>query len=232
MSKYLSKRIKKIRKNIDFHKNYEIKHAISLIKENKICTFLESIDVAINLGIDPKKSEQNIKGTTMLPYGIGKNIKVAVFTKDFYKDAKKAGADFIGSEDLAEIIKNGELNFKVVIASPEVMNIVSTLGPILGPRNLMPNPKMGTITSNIYEAVKNAKAGQIRYKNDKHGIIHSIIGKINFENDKIIKNLEFLLKSLKSSKPSNSKGLFFKKITLSTTMGIGIKIDINSLNIL
>lgn len=233
MSKSFSKRMLKIKSNIDFNKKYEIDQAIELIKKNKSNKFTESIDVAINLNIDAKKSDQNIRGSVVLPYGTGRNIKVAVFVKDVQKieEAKKAGAELVGADDLAEIIKKGEINFKTVIASPDTMNIVSKLGQILGPKGLMPNPKTGTITDDIYTAVKNAKSGQIKYRNDKNGIIHSIIGLINFENKKIIKNLECLLNNLKKNKPKNTKGIFFKKIVLSSTMGVGISIDINSLSI-
>lgn len=232
MSKSLSKRLLKIRSKIDFNRNYHINKAIVLLKERKSLNFLESVDVAIKLGIDARKSDQNIKGTATLPYGTGRSVRVAVFTKDFNKEAKQAGADLVGAEDLAnEIISTGKTNFKVVIASPEAMSIVSKLGTILGPKGLMPNLKVGTITSNIYEAVKNAKSGQIRYRNDKSGIVHSAIGKIDFENSCLINNLEFLLDSLKKIKPINLKGTYFKKIVLSTTMGIGLTIDLNSINI-
>lgn len=233
MSKSLSKRMLKIKSGIDFSKKYDINTALMLIKKGDTVKFIESIDVAIHLGIDVRKSDQNIRGTALLPNGTGRNISVAVFTKDPKKieEAKKAGAEFVGSEDLAEIIKKGEINFKLVIASPDTMNIVSQLGQILGPKGLMPNPKMGTITSEIYEAVKNAKSGQIKYRNDKNGIIHAAIGKINFDNENIKENLEFLLNNLKKNKPINTKGIYFKKIILSSTMGVGINIDINSLKI-
>lgn len=233
MSKSFSKRMLKMKSNIDFNKKYEVYKAIELIKNNKNTKFVESIDVAINLNIDAKKSDQNIRGSVILPYGTGRNVKVAVFTKEIKKieEAKKAGAELVGAEDLAETIKKGEINFKTVIASPDAMNIVSQLGQILGPKGLMPNPKTGTITDDIYTAVKNAKSGQIKYRNDKNGIIHTIIGLINFENQKIIKNLECLLNNLKQNKPKNTKGIFFKKIVLSSTMGVGINIDMNSLNI-
>lgn len=229
MSKSSSKRLAKIKSKIDFNKQYKLDNAILLLKEKSSVNFLESFDVAIRLGIDSRKSDQNIKGTANLPHGTGRCVRVAVFTKEFNKEARESGADLIGAEDLADdIIKQGKTNFKVVIASPEAMGIVSKLGPILGPKGLMPNLKMGTITSNIYEAVKNVKAGQIRYRNDKNGIIHSTIGKINFENNDLINNLEFLLNTLKRNKPVSVKGTYFKKIVLSTTMGIGLTIDLNS----
>lgn len=232
MSKSLSKRILKIQSEINLNKNYDLSNAINLLKEKRISSFLESVDVAINLGIDTRKTDQNIRGIVTLPHGTGRCIRIAVFTKEFTKEAKEAGADLIGAEDLAEsIINKKETNFKLVIASPEVMDIVSKLGTILGPKGLMPNPKMGTITSNIYKTVKNAKSGQIRYRNDKNGIVHSTIGKINFENNYLINNFEFLLNSLKKVKPIHLKGIYFKKIVLSTTMGIGIKIDLKSFNI-
>lgn len=233
MSKLSSKRILKIKSEIDLSKSYNINEALSILKKNKVSKFLESVDIAIKLGIDSKKSDQNIKGIAILPYGTGKIARVAVFTKEFTEEAKRAGADLVGAEDLANIIKkkNNKINIDIVIASPEAMNIVSSLGTILGPKGLMPNPKMETITSDIYKAVKNAKSGQIKYRNDKNGIIHSTIGKINFENDNLIKNIKFLLHALNKNKPVNLKGIYFKKIVLSTTMGIGITVDLNSFNI-
>lgn len=232
MSKSLSKRILKIRSEINLNKNYDLSDAIFLLKEKRTSKFVESVDIAINLGIDTRKTDQNIRGVITLPHGTGRHIRVAVFTKEFTKEAKDAGADLVGAEDLAEsIINKKETDFKLVIASPESMDIVSKLGKILGPKGLMPNPKMGTITSNIYKAVKDAKSGQIRYRNDKNGIVHATIGKVNFENNYLINNFEFLLNTLKKVKPLNFKGIYFKKIVLSTTMGIGITIDLNSFNI-
>ncbi|WP_343192202.1 50S ribosomal protein L1 [Buchnera aphidicola] len=222
----LTKRMLLIKNKTKLKKQYNINESILLLKEFAIKTFNESIDVSIQLGIDAKKSDQNIRGTTILPHGIGKTIKTAVFAQgDNIKLAKSAGADFIGMENLVDLIKNKKIIFDVVIASPDTMPIVSKLGSILGPKGLMPNPKLGTVTDNIYQTVKNIKTGQIRYKNDKNGIIHTTIGKINFPQQNIQENLNALLVSLKKNKPSHSKGVFIKKITLSTTMGAGLTID-------
>ncbi|MGP1953331.1 MAG: 50S ribosomal protein L1 [Arsenophonus sp. ET-KM2-MAG3] len=222
----LTKHMRNIRKKIDVTKQYDIIEAISLLKELATAKFTESIDVAVNLGIDARKSDQNIRGATILPYGIGRSVRVAVFAQGVNAEkAIEAGAELVGMQDLVDKIKFGEMNFDVVIASPDTMCIVGQLGQILGPRGLMPNPKVGTVTSNITEAVKNAKTGQIRYRNDKNGIIHAVIGNINFNNSELKENLEVLLVALKKAKPSSSKGVYFKKISLSTTMGAGITID-------
>ncbi|CUR53814.1 50S ribosomal protein L1 [Serratia symbiotica] len=222
----LTKRMRFIRNKVDKTKSYNIVDAIILLKELTIVKFIESVDVSINLGIDSRKSDQNIRGFTILPHGIGRNVRIAVFAQGMNAEiAKSSNAEIVGMEDLADIIKKGEINFDVVIASPDTMHIVSPLGQILGPRGLMPNPKVGTVTTNIAEAVKNAKSGQIRYRNDKDGIIHTSIGKINFELNKLKENLEYLLIALKKVKPSQSKGIYIKKVTLSTTMGAGIIID-------
>ncbi|WP_367670448.1 50S ribosomal protein L1 [Sodalis-like secondary symbiont of Drepanosiphum platanoidis] len=227
-----NKRIKNIRKKINIEKEYDINEAIFLIKKTAKAKFIESIDVSINLGINTKKSDQNVRGSIILPKGTGRIIKIAVFTQGLNIElAKKAGADFIGTNDLAEKIKNNKIIVNSIIASPDVMHIVSKLGKILGPRGLMPNPKFGTVTDNIQKAIKNAKSGQIYYKNDKNGIIHTIIGKSNFLNNDLKLNLECLILEIKKNKPTNIKGLYIKKITISTTMGVGIKININSLNI-
>lgn len=223
----LKKRMQKIKNQINAKtKQYDIDSAISILKETSTTRFTESIDIAVNLGINAQKSDQNIRGIAILPHGIGKNIKVAVFAeKDDIKIAKKNGAELVGMEILAEQIKAGKINFDILIASPKTMHIVTPLGKILGPRGLMPNLKTGTITNNIAEAIRNAKKGQIQFRNDKNGIIHSTIGKINFEKEKIIENFKTILTALKKAKPASSKGIYIKKITLSTTMGIGVKID-------
>ena len=227
----LSKRAKLIRSKVDSTREYGINDAVALLKELATSKFVESVDVAVNLGIDARKSDQNVRGATVLPHGTGRTVRVAVFTQGANAEAAKAaGADIVGMEDLAEQVKKGEMNFDVVIASPDAMRVVGMLGQILGPRGLMPNPKTGTVTPNVAEAVKNAKAGQVRYRNDKNGIIHSTVGKIDFDADKIKENLEALLVALKRAKPSVAKGTYVKKVTLSTTMGAGIVLDQASLD--
>lgn len=219
-----------IQEKVDATKEYEINEAVSLLKELATSKFVESVDVAINLGVDPRKSDQNVRGATVLPHGTGKDVRVAVFTQGANADAaKEAGADIVGMEDLAEQVKKGEMPFDVVIASPDAMRVVGTLGQILGPRGLMPNPKTGTVTPDVVTAVKNAKAGQVRYRNDKNGIIHASIGKVSFEPQHIKENLESLLEALRKAKPSTSKGSFVKKVSLSTTMGAGLTVDQASL---
>jgi len=227
----LSKRAKLIRSKVDSTREYAINDAVALLKELATSKFVESVDVAVNLGIDARKSDQNVRGATVLPHGTGRTVRVAVFTQGANAEAAKAaGADIVGMEDLAEQVKKGEMNFDVVIASPDAMRVVGMLGQILGPRGLMPNPKTGTVTPNVADAVKNAKAGQVRYRNDKNGIIHSTVGKIDFDADKIKENLEALLVALKRAKPSVAKGTYVKKVTLSTTMGAGIVLDQASLD--
>lgn len=227
----LSKRAKLIRSKVDSTREYAINDAVALLKELATSKFVESVDVAVNLGIDARKSDQNVRGATVLPHGTGRTVRVAVFTQGANAEAAKAaGADIVGMEDLADQVKKGEMNFDVVIASPDAMRVVGMLGQILGPRGLMPNPKTGTVTPNVAEAVKNAKAGQVRYRNDKNGIIHSTVGKIDFDADKIKENLEALLVALKRAKPSVAKGTYVKKVTLSTTMGAGIVLDQASLD--
>ena len=222
----LTKRMRVIRDKVDSTKQYEINEAVTLLKELATAKFVESIDVAVNLGIDARKSDQNVRGATVLPNGTGRTVRVAVFTQGANVEAAKAaGADLVGMDDLADQIKKGEFNFDVVIASPDAMRVVGQLGQILGPRGLMPNPKVGTVTPNVAEAVKNAKAGQVRYRNDKNGIIHTTIGKVDFDTDKLRENLESLLVALKKAKPSQAKGVYIKKISLSTTMGAGLSID-------
>ncbi|SEB04629.1 50S ribosomal protein L1 [Alkalimonas amylolytica] len=226
----LSKRAKLIREKVDATREYDFQDAVTLLKELATAKFVESVDVAVNLGIDARKSDQNVRGATVLPHGTGRDVRVAVFTQGANAEAAKAaGADIVGMEELAEQVKKGEMNFDVVIASPDAMRVVGALGQILGPRGLMPNPKTGTVTPNVAEAVKNAKAGQVRYRNDKNGIIHTTIGKVDFDAEKLKENLEALLVALKRAKPSVAKGVFIKKVTISSTMGAGIALNQASL---
>lgn len=227
----LTKRMRVIRDKVEVTKEYEINEAVALLKELATAKFVESVDVAVNLGIDARKSDQNVRGATVLPHGTGRDIRVAVFTQGANAEAAKAaGADIVGMEDLAEQVKKGVMDFDVVVASPDAMRVVGQLGTILGPRGLMPNPKVGTVTPNVAEAVKNAKAGQVRYRNDKNGIIHTTIGKASFEASQLQENLEALLVALKKAKPSSAKGTFLKKVSISTTMGAGVTVDQASLN--
>lgn len=226
----LSKRLQLISSKVDSQKRYDIKDGLALLKTVASAKFVESVDVAVNLGIDARKSDQNVRGAVLLPNGTGKTVRIAVFTQGANSEAaKQAGADQVGMEDLAEQIKKGMINFDVVIASPDAMRIVGQLGQILGPRGLMPNPKVGTVTANVAEAVRNAKAGQVRYRNDKSGIIHTTIGKVNFTVEQLQENLEVLLAALKKLKPTTAKGVYIKKVSLSTTMGAGIAIDQSTL---
>lgn len=226
----LSKRQKAIREKVEPTKAYAITDAVALLKELSKVKFAETVDAAINLGIDPRKSDQSVRGATSLPHGTGKDVRVAVFTSGANAEAaKEAGAEFVGMEELAAEIKGGMMDFDVVIADPAAMRVVGQLGQVLGPRGLMPNPKTGTVTPNVAEAVKNAKAGQVRFRADKGGIVHGGIGKVSFEASAIKENLEALLIDLKKAKPASAKGVFLKKITLSTTMGPGLTIDISSL---
>jgi len=227
----LSKRARLIREKVDVLKEYEISEAIALLKEFATANFRESVDVAVNLGIDARKSDQNVRGATVLPNGTGREVRVAVFTQGANAEkAKEAGADIVGMEDLAEQVKAGNMDFDVVIATPDAMRVVGQLGQILGPRGLMPNPKVGTVTPDVTTAVNNAKAGQIRYRNDKNGIIHTTIGKADFEEAQLQQNLESLLEALKKAKPANAKGQYIKKISVSTTMGAGVTVNQASLN--
>lgn len=226
----LSKRQQAIREKVEPGKVYPIADAVALLKEVAAVKFEETVDVAVNLGVDARKSDQQVRGATTLPAGSGKDVRVAVFTSGANADAaKEAGAEFVGMEDLAEQIKGGMMDFDVVVASPDAMRVVGQLGQVLGPRGLMPNPKTGTVTPNVAEAVKNAKAGQVRYRTDKNGIIHGSLGKLNFEADAIKQNLEALLVDLKKAKPASAKGVYMKKITLSTTMGPGVQVDVSTL---
>jgi large subunit ribosomal protein L1 len=222
----LSKRAQVMREKIEPGKFYAAEEAFSLLKELSSVKFAESVEVAVNLGVDPRKSDQVVRGATVLPNGTGKSVRVAVFTQGPNADAaREAGADVVGMEDLAEAVKAGKLDFDVVVASPDAMRVVGALGQILGPRGLMPNPKTGTVTPNVAEAVKNAKAGQVRYRTDKGGIVHCSIGKVNFEPAALRQNLEALLADLRKLKPSAAKGIYMKKITVSSTMGPGLALD-------
>lgn len=222
----LSKRVQMIRDKVEAGKVYSIEEAVALFSELSTVKFKESVDVAINLGVDPRKSDQVVRGATVMPNGTGKDVRVAVFAQGANADAaKEAGADIVGMDDLAEQVKKGQLDFDVVIASPDAMRVVGQLGQILGPRGLMPNPKVGTVTPDVATAVKNAKAGQVRFRTDKNGIIHTTLGKTDFDAAAIRGNLEALVSDLKRLKPSTSKGIYFRKMTLSTTMGPGLAVD-------
>ncbi len=226
----LSKKKKLLNEKLEAGKAYSIDEAVSLLSEFASAKFKESIDVSVNLGVDPRKSDQVVRGSTTLPAGTGKDVRVAVFAQgENAEKAKAAGAELVGMDDLAESIQGGNMDFDVVIASPDAMRVVGKLGTVLGPRGLMPNPKVGTVTPDVETAVKNAKAGQVRYRTDKNGIIHGGIGKIGFEGSAIKSNLEALLADLKKAKPASSKGVYIKKIVLSSTMGPGVLIDQSSL---
>jgi large subunit ribosomal protein L1 len=228
----LSKRARAIREQIEAGKFYQVSEAVDLLNELSKVKFKESIDVAINLGVDPRKSDQNVRGASVLPHGTGKTVRVAVFAQGAKADeAKEAGADIVGLDDLAEQVQKGEINFDVVIASPDTMRVVGKLGTILGPRGLMPNPKVGTVSADVATAVKNAKGGQVRYRTDKGGIIHCTVGQVGFDANAIKENVEALINDLKKAKPASAKGTFLKKVTLSTTMGPGLSIDQASLAI-
>lgn len=228
----LSKRQRAIREKVDTTKQYTIEEAVSLLKELSTVKFAETVDVSINLGIDPRKSDQSVRGATTLPHGNGKDVRVAVFTQGANAEAAKAaGAEYVGMDDLAAEIKAGKMDFDVVIASPDAMRVVGQLGQVLGPRGLMPNPKTGTVTPDVVTAVKNAKAGQVRYRAEKGGIIHGGIGKISFDVVALKENLEALVSDLKRAKPATSKGIYLKKIAISSTMGPGILIDQSSLTV-
>jgi len=222
----ISKRYQEIKKKSDRNKMYLLADALETIKETATAKFDESIDVAVNLGIDAKKSDQAVRGSVVLPAGTGKTVRVAVFAQgDKAKEALEAGADIVGFEDLAAQIKGGNINFDTVIASPDAMRIVGQLGQILGPRSLMPNPKVGTVTPDVANAVKNAKAGQIQFRADKAGIVHCTIGRASFSVESLKQNLFALLEALNKSKPAASKGVYLRKISVSSTMGIGVRVD-------
>ena len=228
----LTKRQKAIAGKIEAGKAYNFVDAAALLAELSTVKFSESFDVAVNLGVDPRKSDQVVRSATVLPHGTGKTVRVAVFTQGPAAEAAlAAGADRVGMDDLAAEMKGGDLNYDVVIASPDAMRVVGQLGQVLGPRGLMPNPKVGTVTPDVAGAVKNAKAGQVRYRTDKNGIIHTSVGKIGFEAGKLKENVEALIADLKRIKPASSKGIYVKRVTLSTTMGPGLVIDQSSLNV-
>jgi large subunit ribosomal protein L1 len=227
---FVAKRMKTWSGKIQPGKQYSIDEALALVQEFAKAKFRESVDVAVNLGIDASKSDQQVRGSTVMPHGIGKSVRVAVFTSGKNQDAARAaGADIVGLEDLAEKVKAGEMNFDVVVASPDAMRVVGQLGQILGPRGLMPNPKVGTVTPNVAEAVKNAKAGQVRYRSDKAGVVHCTIGKADFDAPKLKDNLHALLHDLQKAKPAASKGIYLKRISVSSTMGPGVPVEQSSL---
>src|SRR6187399_1403269 len=225
-----AKRVKAWKSKIVPGKAYPINEALGLVKEFAGAKFKESVDVATNLGIDASKSDQQVRGSTVMPHGIGKSVRVAVFTGGKNQDAARAaGADVVGLEDLAEKVKAGEMNFDVVVASPDAMRVVGQLGQVLGPRGLMPNPKVGTVTPDVAGAVKNAKSGQVRYRVDKAGIVHATIGKAGFEPVALRENLQALMADLQKAKPASSKGIYLKRVTLSSTMGPGVIVDHSTL---
>ena len=228
----LSKRYNAIATKVDRNKLYPIGDALKMVKENATAKFNESIDVAINLGIDAKKSDQTVRGSVVMPAGTGKTVRVAVFAQgDRAKAAKDAGADLVGLDDLAADIKAGKMDFDVVIATPDTMRVVGTLGQILGPRGLMPNPKVGTVTQDVAAAVKNAKAGQVQYRADKTGIVQCTIGRASFEVDALVENMKALLDAVNKSRPTGIKGIYLKKVSVSSTMGVGVRIDQSSLQV-
>ena len=227
----LSKRVKAYKELINHESNYAVDEALELLKKTATSKFDESVEVSVNLGVDARKSDQVVRGSTVLPRGTGKTVKVAVVCQAEQDDAKQAGADFVGFEDLIEQIQGGMMDFNVLIATPEAMPKLSKLGKILGPRGLMPNPKVGTVTKDVKQAVENSKAGQVQYRTDKNGIIHCAIGKASFEVDALKENLQVLLADLNKAKPSTAKGVYLRKICLSTTMGPGLTVDQSSLPI-
>jgi large subunit ribosomal protein L1 len=228
----VAKRVKVWTEKLPPGKQYPVDEAVSLIKQFATAKFREAIDVAVNLGVDASKSDQQVRGSTVMPHGIGKSVRVAVFTSGKNQDlARQAGADVVGLEDLAEKVKAGEINFDVVVASPDAMRVVGQLGQILGPRGLMPNPKVGTVTPDVAGAVRNAKAGQVRYRSDKAGVVHCTIGKADFDTQHIKENLLALLADLQKAKPAAAKGIYIKKVSVSSTMGPGVVIDQSSLSI-
>lgn len=227
---HVSKRLKALRAEVDRNKSYQVNEALDLIKKQANAKFNESVDIAVNLGIDARKSDQAVRGSVVLPQGTGKTTRVAVFAQGPNAEAAKAaGADVVGFDDLAERIKAGFMDFDVVIASPDAMKVVGPLGQVLGPRGLMPNPKVGTVTPNVAEAVKNAKAGQVQYRADKAGIVQCTIGRASFTTEALLDNLKTLITALNKAKPATSKGIYLKKISLSSTMGLGVRVDQTSL---
>jgi large subunit ribosomal protein L1 len=226
----LTKRAKTFAKQVTQGKTYTLDQALDLVKTCSTAKFKESVDLSINLGIDAKKSDQNVRGSTVLPHGNGKSVRVAVFTQGAKAaEATAAGADAVGMDELAAAMKAGDMDYQVVIASPDAMRVVGQLGQLLGPRGLMPNPKTGTVTPNVAEAVKNAKAGMAKFRTDKAGIVHCSIASADFDKAKILDNLTAVVRDIRKQKPSSSKGIYIKKVTLSTTMGPGIRVDVSSL---
>lgn len=222
----MGKKLENAWSKVDAEKEYSIEEALSLIKDNPVAKFDETVDMAINLGVDPRKSDQMVRGTVVLPYGTGKTVRVLVFAKgEKEKEAADAGADYVGAEELVEKIQKGWLDFDKAVATPDIMGLVGKLGKVLGPRGLMPNPKLGTVTFDVGKAVKEIKAGKVEYKAEKAGIVHVPIGKISFEGEKLLENAKAVLKSITKAKPSSSKGKYIRKITVSSTMGIGVKVD-------
>lgn len=228
----LTKKQKDSAAKIEINKKYALPEALELLKTCATAKFDESVDVSINLGIDSQKSDQNVRGAVVLPNGTGKTVRVAVFTQgDNVQKATDAGADVVGMEDLMKTMQDGDLNYDVVIASPDAMGVVGRLGQILGPRGLMPNPKVGTVTPDVVTAINNAKAGQVRYRADKAGIVHGCVGKASFAAEALVQNINALIQALKKAKPSSAKGIYFKKISVSSTMGYGFSIDLGSIDI-
>ena len=222
----ISKRKAAIRDQVDPVKVYPVDEALELLKKLSNAKVTETVEVSVNLGVNARKSDQNVRGSTVMPNGTGKSVRVAVFTQGANADAaKEAGADIVGLNDLAEQVQAGEINFDMVVATPDAMPVVGRLGQILGPKGLMPNPKTGTVTTDVTTAVKNAKAGQVQYRTDKAGIIHAAIGKVDFDNQALVENLTALIQDLKRAKPANAKGQYFRKVSLSTTMGPGLTVD-------
>jgi large subunit ribosomal protein L1 len=231
MAASATKRLKALKELIDRQKLYPVAEALALVKQTARAKFDESVDVAVQLGVDSKKSDQVVRGSVVLPAGTGKSVRVAVFTQGAKADdARNAGADIVGMEDLAERIKGGQIDFDIVIASPDAMRVVGALGQILGPRGLMPNPKVGTVTPDVVTAVKNAKAGQVQYRTDKGGIIHATIGRASFEPTALQRNLLALIEALNRARPTNAKGVYLRKVALSSTMGVGVRVDTQSLS--
>ena len=226
----MGKKIKSVKEKIDMDKQYLLEEAIKLVKESSYTKFDEAVDLAVNLGVDPRKSDQMVRGTVVLPHGIGKKVRVLVFAKgEKEKEAQEAGADYVGAEDLVEKITKGWLDFDKSVATPDVMGLVGKLGKILGPRGLMPNPKLGTVTFDVAKTVKEIKAGKVEYKAEKAGIVHVPIGKVSFDADKLFENAKTIINSIIKAKPATSKGKYLKKLSISSTMGPGIAVDIASL---
>ena len=232
MAKKISKRRQAIEEKLTAGKEHALEDALNVLKECATAKFEESVDIAVNLGVDARKSDQNVRGATVMPQGTGKTVRIAVFAEGEQADAAKAaGADVVGMDDLAESMKKGDINYDVVIAAPDAMRVVGALGPVLGPRGLMPNPKVGTVAADVGKAVNDAKAGQVQFRNDKAGIIHCSVGKASFATEALVENINSLLEAVLKAKPSSAKGQFIKHLTVSTTMGPGVRVDRASLSI-